>query len=235
MALADITHLTLDCYGTLIDWETGILNALEPLLASLPIARRPNSQTVLSRFAFHEARVETLAWRPYREVLNEVLRALAADFGWRARDNETSLLADSLPHWPPFADTNHALQRLSSRFKLVILSNTDDALFAATARQMHVAFNDVITAEQVCSYKPAPAHFNEALRRLTITPIQVLHVAQSLYHDHVPAKRLGWRTLWVRRPSLLAATGLAPVAEATPDFTCGSLSEVADLLARTSD
>ena len=119
------------------------------------------------------------------------------------------------------------MQRLSGKFGLVIVSNTDDSLFAGTQKRLGVPFDEVITAEQVKSYKPGQAHFHEALRRLGVPVSRVLHVAQSLYHDHRPAQELGFRTAWINRPSLLARTGLAPVADVKPTFVFPDLANLA--------
>ena len=184
-----ITHLTFDCYGTLIDWEQGILRTVRPLFLRSGVRAKP--EAILQSFVAHEARIEAGVWKPYREVLREVLIGMAVDFKIALADAEPYLLAESLAHWPPFADTVNALQQLSNKFHLVIVSNTDDALFAATRQQLGVRFDEVITAEQVKSYKPGRVHFEEALRRLQVPVSQVMHVAQSLYHDHVPARGLG--------------------------------------------
>jgi 2-haloacid dehalogenase len=214
--ISGITHLTFDCYGTLIDWERGILQTLGPLFARAQALVTP--QAILRSFVKYEAKVEAQHWKPYHEVLQAVLRGMAADFKLTLDDSEANLLSESLAQWPPFPDTVDALKRLTTKFRLVILSNTDDALFAETQKRLVVPFALVITAEQVKSYKPGKAHFQEALRRLGVPVSQILHVAQSLYHDHAPAKALGFRTAWINRPSLLAGTGLAPQAEVKPDL-----------------
>jgi 2-haloacid dehalogenase len=220
-----ITHLTFDCYGTLIDWEQGILTAVAPLFLRSGVRSAPSD--ILRSFVAHEARIESLPWRPYREVLQAVLLGMAADFNCAIPSSEASLLGNSLPHWPPFFDTVDGLQRLSKKFRLVILSNTDDALFAETQKRLAVRFDEVITAEQLKSYKPGKAHFQEALRRLGIPASQILHVAQSLYHDHLPAQELGFRTVWINRPSLLGPTGLAPETQAKPDLVFHDLAGLA--------
>ena len=220
------THLTFDCYGTLIDWETGILAALLPLFQR----HGATPEQILQRYVFHEARLEGMAWRPYRQVLTEVSVALAADFQTELTEAEAASLAQSVANWPPFPDTVGALRRLKDRYKLVIVSNIDDDLFVATARLLEVPFDDVITAQQVRSYKPATAHFHEALRRMEARATDVLHVAQSLYHDHEPAKRLGFHTAWVRRPSRLAVTGLAPVSSVQADLEATTLDDLVRLL-----
>jgi 2-haloacid dehalogenase len=226
--LDGVTCLTLDCYGTLINWERGILTALEPRLAH--VGSRPGPEAILRSFVQHEQREEAAAWKPYRQILSAVLSGMAQELQLPLLAREPALLADSLPSWPPFPDTLAALQQLSKRFRLAIVSNTDDALFAGTQKQLQVQFDVVVTAEQVKSYKPGKAHFHEVLRRLAVPVSQVLHVAQSLYHDHVPARQLGFRTAWIKRPSLLTGTGLAPAAEVHPDLAFFDLAALAALL-----
>jgi len=218
----EITHLTFDCYGTLIDWESGILEAIQPLLTRSGLAASPS--TVLRSYVEHEARLENQAWTPYRDILRGVMLGVAGDLNLSLTAGEQNTLVDSLPSWLPFPDTVAALQKLSPRFQLVILSNTDDSLFRETEKQLKVRFAEVITAEQVRSYKPGHAHFTEALRRLNVLPNQILHVAQSLYHDHVPARQIGFRTAWINRRSQLAVTGLAPAAIAQTDLTFPDLA-----------
>jgi 2-haloacid dehalogenase len=222
-----ITHLTFDCYGTLIDWEKGILAAVEPMVkrSGVEVA----SEAILRSFVKHEALLESQSWRPYRSVLCAVTAAMASDLGIPLPEGDRELLARSLPDWPPFPDTVDSLLRLGRRYRLVILSNTDDALFAQTQQRLGVHFDEIITAELVRSYKPGKAHFQEALKRLGVPVSQILHVAQSLYHDHAPAQQLGFRTAWVRRPSRLAGTGLAPAAQVKPDLVVPNLAALATM------
>jgi len=226
--LESVTCLTFDCYGTLIDWELGILTAVEPVLAQT--ATRPSPEAVLRSFIKNEQQQEAADWKPYRQVLSGVQSAMAEELGFPLLGTDPARLAESLPTWPPFADTVEALQRLSKRFRLAVVSNTDDALFAGTHKQLKVPFETVVTAEQVKSYKPASAHFREVLRRLDVPVSEVLHVAQSLYHDHVPARQLGFRSARIERPSRVSRTGLAPQADVQPDFTFADLSSLASFL-----
>ena len=221
-----ITHLTFDCYGTLIDWERGILAALQPMLESHGVNAAP--ATILQLYVRHEARLEAQEWRSYGEILNEVGSAVAQELGIALSTGERDRLPSSVGKWMPFPDTVPALRRLKQRFRLVILSNVDDALFAETAKHLEVAFDAIITAEQVGSYKPNEAHFREALRRLNAPATQILHVAQSLYHDHVPARRLGFRTVWIKRRSLLGEMGLAPPVALKSDLEVADLELLAD-------
>jgi 2-haloacid dehalogenase len=222
------THLSFDCYGTLIDWETGILEAVAPVLAGYGVSA--SAEQVLRLHLKHEGDLEAGPYRPYREVLRAVMRRIAAELGFVPAAADLDVLAESLGGWPPFADTTAALARLKSRYRLVIISNIDDDLFAQTARVLQVPFDAVITAQRVRSYKPAPAHFHEALHRLAVPPRQILHVAQSLFHDHVPAKALGWRTVRVNRPSRLAGTGVAPPPAVQPDLEVRDLRGLVELL-----
>jgi 2-haloacid dehalogenase len=216
-----ITHLTFDCYGTLIDWETGILRALQPLFA------KATPTDILRLYVKHEARLESGAWRLYSQILREVTSSIAQEMGVALAESKRNVLTETIGNWPPFSDTVAALQQLKQRYRLVILSNVDDALFAGTAKRLQVPFDEIITAEQVRSYKPGEEHFREALRRLKVPPSQILHVAQSLYHDHVPAKRLGFQTARVNRPSQLEMTGLAPAVTADPDLEFPDLQTLA--------
>jgi len=224
-----ITHLTFDCYGTLIDWETGILAALRPVLASHGVSAA--DEDILRLFARLEAEQEAGSYKSYRRVLTNVTADIGAALGFNPSSEELSVLPASLRNWPPFPDTVAALATLKRRFRLAVISNVDGSLFAATAERLKVAFDEVITAEQVRSYKPARRNFRTALTRLGVVPRQVLHVAQSLYHDHVPAKELGFPTAWVKRPSRLGATGLALPANVRPDLEVPDLKTLADIVA----
>lgn len=221
--LDEITHLTFDCYGTLIDWERGILSAVRPLLTH----SHASPEAILRSYVQHEARLEQQPWKPYREVLRGTMLGIAQDLDVRLNSGEEDTLVDSLSNWTPFPDTVAALKRLSTRFKLVILSNTDDSLFRETQKHLLVPFTEIITAEQVKSYKPCQAHFVEALRRLAVPAKSILHVAQSLYHDHLPAHQLGFHTAWINRPSLLPGTGLAPDSTAKADVAFTDLASFA--------
>ncbi|MCC6166199.1 MAG: haloacid dehalogenase type II [Caldilineaceae bacterium] len=210
------THLTFDCYGTLIDWETGILRAVQPVLQRHGLMVLDTA--VLQQYAKLEAELEAGPYIPYREVLRRVMAGLAVELGFVPEGDELDTLADSVQYWPPFRDSSDALQRLQRRYKLVILSNIDDDLFAASEKLLGVTFDAVITAQQVGSYKPNLRHFEAALARLAVPKGQILHVAQSLYHDHVPAQAQGFTSVWVNRPSLLPGTGLALPVDVLPDL-----------------
>ena len=221
--------ITFDCYGTLIDWERGIVDALRSMLHSTTVSGYA-TEDFLELFGRLEADAEQGAYRSYREVLTEVARGLAETLGVRISDEEAARFAESVGSWPPFDDTVAALRALATRYRLAVLSNVDDDLFARSARMLDVDFEHVVTAQQVRSYKPAPAHFHEAARRLDLPTARILHVAQSLYHDVAPARRLGIRTVWVNRRRGKAGGGATKQSEARPDMEVASLMSLVSMM-----
>ena len=183
---AGFDAMTFDCYGTLIDWERGILGALDDLLGDAASSAGPDR--LLEDFGRFEPEAEAGPHRSYREVLHDVALAFGAEHGVVIDADRAAAFAASVADWPPFPDSPAALARLAARFRLAIVSNVDDDLFAGSAAQLGVDFAEVVTAQQVRSYKPARAHFDEVLTRLDLPRDRVLHVAQSLYHDIAPAK-----------------------------------------------
>jgi len=219
--------LTFDCYGTLIDWEAGILVALRAPLAAHGIAAPDDA--LLEAFARHEAELEAGPYRPYREVLGEVLEAMLGHFGQAATLDERAAFGGSVADWPAFADSPAALARLHERFKLGVITNCDDDLFAASEARLGVSFDWVVTAQQTRRYKPNPRGFELMFERVGLPPARILHVAQSLFHDHVPAKRLGLSTVWVDRRGGQPGSGATPPATATPDLTVPDMATLAAL------
>jgi 2-haloalkanoic acid dehalogenase type II len=190
--------VTFDCYGTLIDWETGIAGAFRDRTGT---ARAPGEvQAALAAYHEIEPAVQAEKFRPYRDVLAEAARRVAARLGWRLPESQATFLADSLPSWPPFPDTNAALGRLATMgCRLGILSNVDDDLLAGTRRTLAPVFDPalIVTAQQVRSYKPTPGHFEEARRR--IGGAGWIHAAQSLFHDIAATRALGIPSVWINR------------------------------------
>jgi len=226
--------LTFDCYGTLIDWETGILSTLRPWAMRSRVDAPDDA--LLAAFARSES-VEERAdpGANYRDVLRRVMTRLGAELGGIVTDADREALACGVGRWPAFPDSADALRRLKSRFRLVITSNVDRASFIGSAFQLGDPFDAVITAEDVGSYKPALGHFvrAEALMRERgwITErSEWLHVAQSLYHDHVPAKALGLRTAWIDRRSGRGGGATPEASGVSPDIACRTLAELADRL-----
>jgi 2-haloacid dehalogenase len=217
--------LTFDCYGTLIDWETGILSVLHRILSAH--GKKIDDAAILKHYGDFEQRSEQGAFRPYREVLESVVRQFGEKLRFTPSPEEVRSLPDSLPTWKPWPDTVSALRRLKTRFRLAIFSNVDDDLFAATRPQLGVDFDEVVTAQQAQAYKPSLELFELALSRIKTPAHRVLHVAQSVYHDVVPAQSLGLATVWVNRPSARPGVGAVKATEAKPDLTVSSLSELA--------
>ena len=217
--------LTFDCYGTLIDWEAGLAAAFAPVLEAHGVAAATDD--VLERYARHEAAAEAGPYMSYREVLAAGLRGVAAELGFAPDAAELAAFSASVADWPAFPDSPDALARLARRFRLGVITNCDDDLFAASNRRLGVAFEWVVTAEQARSYKPSERNFELAFERLALPRERILHVAQSLFHDHVTAKRLGLTTVWIDRRGARDGAGATPVAEAAPDATFSDLASFA--------
>ena len=220
--------LTFDCYGTLINWEAGILGAVRPMLTNRGIYVADD--TVLEAYAELEVQLESGEWKRYRQVLRECIAGLGLRFDFTPTASEIDALPGSLPFWPPFQDSAAALRRLKSRFQLAIISNTDDDFIAASARRLETTFDHVITAEQVKSYKPSHNNFLKAIETIGAPKEEVLHVAQSIYHDIVPTRALGISSVWVNRRKGLAGSGATLPAEGRPDLEVPDLKSLADLL-----
>ncbi len=209
MRLTDFEVLSFGCYGTLVDRDTGIYAALRPLLEEGHVTL--GREEVLAVFCRHEAaqQTETPAMA-YSELLEQVHRRLASEWGVLASDDDHVLFGKSVPQWPVFVDTPAALQYLKRYFKLVVLSNIDRANFAATSRRLEVRFDDVITAEELGSYKPALGNFRRLVSRvgqLGSERRQILHAAQSPTRDLVPAGGYGLATAWIDRGHERAGDG----------------------------
>lgn len=219
-----VSALTFDCYGTLVDWESGILAAIRAAAAGRPL---PPDDQVLEIYARLEQRAEAGPFRPYREVLGQCARGLIDALGLSA---DPAFLADSLRDWPAFTDTPGALARLATRYRLAILSNIDPDLFAQSLPKLGLRPEVVVTAADTRSYKPAPGHFEQALDRLGLPRDRVLHVAQSLYHDIAPARALGFSTVWVNRRAGRPGSGATYPASAIPDLEVPDLATLAAMV-----
>ena len=218
--------LTFDCYGTLIDWEAGILAGLRRSLDDHGID--PSDDDLLERYSRAEAALESGPYLRYREILGGSLREVCRSFGIEPTDEAAAAFGASVPDWPAFPDSADALARLKTRFRLGVITNCDDDLFAGSNARLGVAFDWVVTAQSVGRYKPDPRNFTVAFERLGLPPRRVLHVAQSLFHDHVPAKRLGLSTVWIDRRHDRAGFGATPPADATPDATFPDMASFAE-------
>lgn len=218
--------ITFDCYGTLIDWETGILKALRPLLEKHGFY--PTDNEILDLYAQLESEAEAKTFRNYKAILQQVVQGMGEEFGFVPNENDLNCLAKSIARWKPFPDTVPALQKLKARYKLAIISNIDNDLIAHSLKHLKVKFDRVITAQQVQSYKPSLNNFQQALKILRQPKHKILHVAQSIFHDVVPAKKMGIATVWVNRHKSVEGFGATPPAYAQPDL------EVPDLRALVS-
>ena len=212
MRLTDFKVLTFDCYGTLIDWETGILGALRPLLRNDRVER--SRDEILASFGRHETAQEALTPdMVFSELLAWVHRRLAEEWGIAASDEDDRAFGGSVGDWPAFADSAASLSYLKQFHKLVILSNVDRKSFAESRKRLGVAFDAVYTAEDIGSYKPDLGNFHYlvgALKRSGYAERDILHIAQSLFHDHAPANAAGLHSAWIDRRRDAAGSGATP-------------------------
>jgi 2-haloacid dehalogenase len=223
--------MTFDCYGTLIDWETGIETVVHPWLAEMknpvPI------ELVITCFALHQARHQQTRPAPlYPEVLRRTWKNIEGTFGWGENLDRADAFAASVPHWPPFADTIGALRYFADFYELAILSNVDNRSLRGTLGQLTVPFAFTVTAEDVESYKPGRPHFAQSIERMArmgIAREQILHVAQSKHHDIKPGRELGLTTVWVDRRYGKKGSGATLATDASPDLTVTSLAELVAL------
>ena len=225
MDFSHFSTISFDCYGTLINWEAGILPALRTVLARHHYEL--DDSAILELYGEFEAHAESGPYRKYREVLQSVVHSLGQRLGFNASSHDMRTLSESVPAWPPFSDTADALQKLKKRFRLAIISNIDDDLFAKSQKLLGVEFDAVITAEQAQSYKPSVRNFELALERLAIDRSHLLHVGQSIYHDVLPAQSLGIATAWVNRKSARPGIGAVRAADGKPDLEVPDLATLA--------
>lgn len=236
MNLTNFKVLSFDCYGTLIDWEAGLWASLQPLLE----ASRIDRETALATFGLIESDQEhETPTLPYREILAHVHAKLAARWSLKSSEAMDKAFGLSVGAWPPFPDTIEALAYLKRHYKLVILSNVDRQNFAATNKHLAVEFDAICTAEDIGSYKPDPKNFDyllTAIGKLGHAKADLLHTAQSLYHDHAPAERAGIARCWINRRGDKGTGSGATKAVAnmpTLNFEFPSLGAMADAHRRT--
>ncbi len=218
--------LSFDCYGTLVDWETGISAAVAETLASHGIRR--SQAEILRLFANAEPQAQSSpSYLEYRRVLREVMSLIGGGLGLQLTDSELGCLADTLPHWPVFPDAADALNAMQRRYRLAIISNVDDDLFARTAHVMGINFDAVITSQQAQSYKPNLRNFELARERMAVAKDGWLHIAESRHHDIGPANRLGIASVWVSRADRGGGTRRT---DAVPDLTVPDLATLAEMM-----
>jgi 2-haloacid dehalogenase len=222
----DFDVLTFDCYGTLIDWETGILDALRPVFAAHRVDLVP--ERVLELYGDLESEAERGPYREYKAILRTVLEGLGTRLGFTPTEKELETFSTSVKDWPAFPDSPAALQALHKKYRLAIVSNIDDDLFAHSAQRLQVRFDWIITAQQVRSYKPSLNNFRIAFDRIGVPQNRILHVAQSLFHDIAPANTLGLSSVWVNRRHKKEGSGATPAAQARPDLEVPDLQTLAE-------
>jgi 2-haloacid dehalogenase len=238
MKVTDFNTLTFDCYGTLIDWERGILTELRPWLDRNG-RRDIDDNAILEIFGTTEAECEAeMPSKLYPEILMEAHRRLAATWSVKANADEATAFGQSVGRWPAFADSATSLQYLKRYYKLVIISNVDRTSFARSNEKLQVAFDRIITAQDVGSYKPSLKNFEYALddlsRILGTRKTDILHTAQSIFHDVVPARKMGLSTMWINRRKLVGGWGATPAPQAQgaatkPDFEVASMADFVGL------
>ena len=212
--------MSFDCYGTLIDWESGLVSGLRPVLSNHGIDVTDDEILDLQAQTEHLLQSGSTKgyYTKYRDVLRQEVREAGKRWNFEPYPEEIDALADSLRHWRPFPDTVEALEAIKERYKIAVISNVDDGLFALTACHLQVEFDWIITSEQAQTYKPTLNNFEVAIERMGVTPDRLLHVAESLFHDVAPAKKLGLSTVWVHRRAGTGGVGATPSAAVEPDL-----------------
>lgn len=223
--------VSFDCYGTLIDWESGIVSGLKLVLENHGVEATGEEILKLHAETEHELQSSSIEgnYVKYRYVLEQEVREAGRRWGFEPEPSEVRTLADSLRHWEPFPDTVEALKALKERYQLAIISNVDDGLFALTACHLEVEFDWIVTAEQAGTYKPSKNNFEVAIERMGVERGRLLHAAESLFHDVAPAKELGISTVWVHRRAGLEGFGATPPGDAAPDLEVSDLKTLASM------
>lgn len=216
-------YITFDCYGTLIDWESGIRNSLRQFSDSKGLSL--DTEALLKLYMQTELVVEREKYRTYKEVLAETVKRILESHGIDADEEDAQVLVSSIATWQPFPEVPPALTKIKEKgYKLVILSNIDDDIIVKSIENIGVEFDGVITAQQVKSYKPSHGHWKEMLRRFNTTKEETLHVAASYIHDIIPAKKQGFDVVWINR------NNEKPTREIRPDLECKDLSSLPNIL-----
>jgi 2-haloalkanoic acid dehalogenase type II len=231
MKLTDFEVLTFDCYGTLIDWETGIVNALASLVGRAPGA--PSRDQALEAFARHESAVEEAnGSMPYSQLLSVVYKRLAKEWGVDVSNEEANIFGASIPDWHEFPDSAESLAYLKRHYRLIILSNVDRISFRSSNSRLKVEFDAIYSAQDIESYKPSLRNFEYMLARVQkdfgLGPEAILHTAQSLFHDHAPANSMGLASAWIDRRHAAAGWGATMPPPGTPkyDFRFESMADM---------
>ena len=232
MKLSDFKALAFDVYGTLIDWESGMVTALKPLTDK--VSQSLSRDDILEAHAFYES--TTQRWTPskkYYELLPVVYRRLAEEWGVEVSWEECQAYGLSVRQWPAFEDSRNVLSYLKRHYKLVVLTNTDNLSFSGSNARLGVQFDGVYTAEDVGSYKPSDRNFDymlEMLARQGIAKEDILHTAESMFHDHGPANKFGLSNCWIYRRHEKEGFGatMNPGEMPSYDFCFNSMTELAE-------
>ena|ERR1700694_3069724 len=227
MDISSIQIITFDCYGTLIDWETGMLAALRLLFSG---HAHVSDEQFLAMYGEIEAQLEAGPYLTYRTVLSQTAQEMGRRLGASVSAEDCQQFAESLKKWAPFSDTVESLQALARHYQLGIISNTDDDLFAASHQLLKAPLAMIVTAQQVKSYKPSLKNFQEAMKRAGVPKENILHAGQSLYHDIAPANTLGLKNVWVNRRFGKQGPGATVAGDARPMLEVRSLAELARTL-----
>ncbi|MEZ5739833.1 MAG: haloacid dehalogenase type II [Burkholderiaceae bacterium] len=230
--ISDFKVLTFDTYGTLIDWETGIYNGLEPLIEKAGLDDKPRDD-ILAMFARHEsdqqAQTPTMV---YMQLLSVVYQRLATEWDVKVSQEEANIFGASVPDWPEFADSPRALQYLKHHFKIVTLTNCDRLSYRGSNLRLRIGFDAIYTAQDIGSYKPSPRNFEYILQRLEqdfgLGRADILHTAQSLFHDHAQANRFGLANAWIDRRHATKGWGatMPPPGSPTYDYRFDSMMDM---------
>ena len=221
--------LSFDCYGTLINWESGIINALQPFFEKHNL--QLSDSEILENYGKFESEIQKSDFHNYKTVLQKVMESLADKFGISINLEDKTILVNSLKDWSPFPDTVEMLKNLKQKYKLAIISNIDDDLFSLSNEHLKMQFDWIVTAQQVQSYKPSLNNFLQAIKKIGLPKDKILHVAQSIFHDIVPAKEIGLSTVWVNRRYNKKGFGATPEAHAKPDIEIPDLKSLMELIA----
>lgn len=229
MSVFDIYEvLSFDVYGTLIDFENGILGALKPVLKNHSIYL--SDEQILELYGEIEARIQEDKFSKYREVLRKAVWEFGERFDFTPSSTEMNCLVNSLGTWMPLPDIVESLHILKKTYQLAIFSNIDDDLFYLSAKHFDVDFDWVITSEQAKSYKPSLESFKFAIEKIGVSPEKILHISSSMYHDIIPARALGLSTAWINGRPYMAGFGASPPVSGSPDFEVSDLKTLASII-----
>jgi 2-haloacid dehalogenase len=227
-ALNSKIYMTFDCYGTLIDWESGILNTLFALFKRHNV--EVDRDQILSLYAKFESEAERGEYVKYKQILVQIMEMFFSEFQIKPNPDEDKWLVEAITQFEPYPDTVEALQKLAQKYKLGVISNIDRDLFEFSAKKLKVKFTYILTSEDVGSYKPSRKAFKKMLNDLATDPDKIVHVAQSIYHDILPAAGLGITTVHVNRSNLRDGSGATPRVIGNADIVVNDLRSLVEII-----